>query len=306
MVEDFHQPRGFRQALRLKAKFGADAQAVVGGTDLMVKIRSGRMTPRVVIDLSATKARYIRRGREWIRLGATATAGDFLRLPWARVQAPALREACRQIGGPQIQNGATFAGNLANASPAADTPPVLMVLDAQVGVESLERGLRWLPVAEFLLGPGKTALQDDELIREIRIPRASLHPMNRRSSNGAVQIVSGFFKMGPRRAQVISVCCLAGWAEFEPVTGWPRLRTLRLAAGGVAPTVKRLTAAERQIAEHGLHPESLRDAADLVHSDIAPISDVRGSAEYKALLTRNFTLTFLESVAEAAGERRPR
>jgi CO/xanthine dehydrogenase FAD-binding subunit len=306
MIEEIHQPRRFRQALRLKARHGAAGHPVVGGTDLMVKVRAGRTAPRVVIDLSATKSKYIRRSREWIRLGATATAGDFLRLPWARAQAPALWEACRQIGGPQIQNGATFAGNLANASPAADTPPVLMVLGAQVGVESLERGLRWVPVEEFFFGPGKTALQEDELIREIRIPRTSLHSMKRGASNGAVRIVSEFFKMGPRRAQVISVCCLAGWAKFENASGIPRLVALRLAAGGVAPTVKRLAAAEHRIAERGLDPETLREAADLVHHDIVPISDVRGSAEYKALLTRNFALTFLESLAAVADERRAR
>lgn len=269
----------------------------------MVKMRAGRAVPRAVIDLSRAAVGRIRRQGDWVLIGAAATAGDFLRVRWAQREAPALWKACLQLGGPQIQNGATFAGNLANASPAADTPPVLMVMGAEVGIESAQRGRRWVAVEEFLLGPGKTLLEPDELIRDIRIPRAALIPPARTTArNGRGRIVCDFQKMGPRRAQVISVACFAGWAEVEPAGGSTRavLRALRLAAGGVAPKTVRLLAAEEFVLGSGLSPQGCVEAADLVHRDIAPISDVRGSATYKALLVRNFTLTFLESLYSAA------
>lgn len=321
MIEQFLQPRGFRQALRLKGRWGRDASAVVGGTDLMVRLRAGRTIPKIVIDLSRTGVSFIRRSKDWVRLGAAATAGDFLRLSWSKRQAPALWKACLQLGGPQVQNAATFAGNLANASPAADTPPVLMVMGAEIGIESLERGLRWVGIEEFLLGPGETLLEPDELIREIRIPRKALIPPTRRSSPGAGRDASGksggngdrgrtvcdFYKMGPRRAQIISVACFAGWADLGPGEGRDvPLRALRLAAGGVAPKTSRLLAVEEFILGNGLSAETIPAAAERVSRDIAPISDVRGSAEYKALLTRNFARTFLESLLPAGGKESPR
>lgn len=316
MIEQFFQPRSFRQALRLKARWGSDAAAVIGGTDLMVKIRAGRATPKAVIDLGRTGLGSIRRSKEWVRIGAGATAGDFLRLPWSRVEAPALWKSCLQLGGPQVQNGATFAGNLANASPAADTPPVLIVLGAEALIESLERPARWIRVEDFLLGPGKTVLQPDELIREIRFPRSALIPTGRGAkSNGRGRIVCDFQKMGPRRAQIISVACFAGWAEVDDgpgdaggrradqtdrtdrgEAGVVRVVGLRLAAGGVAPRTTRLTEAEAFILENGLTRETACRAADLARDAVAPISDIRGSAEYKSLLTRNFALMFLESL----------
>jgi carbon-monoxide dehydrogenase medium subunit len=303
MIQTYHRPRSFSEALQLKARLKAAGTVVLGGSDLVVKIRLGRMDPVEVIDLSGAKLDYLSRKDDGLYIGAATSAARLLRSEWVCHEIPALWKSCLELGGPQVQNAATLGGNLANASPAADTPPALMVLDAQVVLESVGRGVRRLKVEEFLLGPGKTALADDELIREIFIPGEMLVPPRQGPCRpGDLKTVSAFYKMGPRRAQIISVCCVAGWACVRvEKEGGHSVRSIRLAAGGVAPRTVRLRAAEEVFARNpALTPEQIAEAGACVTESISPISDVRGSAEYKALLARNFTIEFLESLTRDA------
>lgn len=299
MIQTYHRPRSFNEALQLKARLGAEGTVVLGGSDLLVKIRLGRVDPSEVIDLSGAKLEFLTRKGDGIFIGAGISAARLLRSEWVRREMPALWKACLELGGPQVQNAATLGGNLANASPAADTLPALMVLDALVIVASAGRGVRRLTMEEFLLGPGKTALADDELIREIFIPDSRLVPPRKGPFGpGDLKTVSAFYKMGPRRAQIISVCCVAGWATVRiEKDGGHSILKLCLAAGGVAPRAVRLRAAEEVFARNpALIPEQIAEAGARVAESISPISDVRGSAEYKALLARNFTIEFLESL----------
>ncbi|MEQ8822216.1 MAG: FAD binding domain-containing protein [Sumerlaeia bacterium] len=319
MAEQFFRPTSLEEALALKAEWGPDLRPSAGCTDLLVKIRAGIMAPRAFLDLSHIEGlRSIRREESWLRLGATATARDCLQDPWIHERFPALWRACQWLGGPQMQHQATLGGNLGNASPAADTVPAIMAAGGEVVLRS-ESAERVLPLHEFLTGPGRTVIAADELIVEIRVPMSAFKPADPRpliaepgdelklntiprhgplppanGSGPAEYATNMFYKAGARLAQVISVACVAGWARMRGT----EVVELRLAFGSAAPTTRRAFAAEAFLAGKILTPGVIEAAVELLDRDISPITDIRGSADYKRLLCRNQTRLFLQDLAQ--------
>lgn len=236
---------------------------LAGGTDHFAA-RVVRRPDEDILDLTALASlRGIRKDRGGWRIGATATWTDVLqaRLP---PLFDGLKLAAREIGGVQIQNAATLAGNLCNASPAADGIPALLVLDAAVELCST-RGTRVLPLEEFVLGPRKTALQPGELVTAILVPEPR-HPVR-----------SHFLKLGARKYLVISIAMVAVVLE----TKGNAVQTARIAVGSCSPVARRLPQLEAALSGVPLSPALGERAAAEHLNRLEPIDDVRASAGYR-------------------------
>ena len=261
------RPRSLAETIRHLA----DDPALIltaGCTDLMVRPLEALARMDRVLDLLAVpELRGIRDMRETgdgIEIGATTTFTEIRRSPAVHSLFPALADAAGQIGGWQIQNRATLGGNMANASPAGDSLPVLLVLGAVV-VAAGPDGPREIPYAEFHTGYRKTALRPGEIVTAVRLPRPPA---------GAVQV---FRKVGTREAQAISKVVVAMVARIED----GRIADLRLAAGSVAATPVRLRAAEEAVRRLPPGPEAADRAGRAAAEAVTPIDDVRSSADYR-------------------------
>lgn len=222
--------------------------------------------PASVVDLWAVDAlRGIAIDGDALSLGALTTYTDIRRSALCREHVPALVEAASTIGAAQIQNRGTVGGNIANASPAGDTLPVLLAADAVIVVGS-ERGEREVPAAEFWTGYRQTALAHDELILRIRLPIAADRETR-------------FRKVGTRRAQAISKVVIA--VAWRGDGTW---RDVRVALGSVAATPIRATATEGALEGRAPNPETADRAAETLAGELAPIDDVRSTAEYRRLV----------------------
>ncbi len=240
---------------------------IAGGTDLMVAL-TGELgpPPASVVDLWAIDAlRGIAIDGDALSLGALTTYTDIRRSALCREHVPALVEAAATIGAAQIQNRGTLGGNIANASPAGDTLPVLLAADAMFVLGS-ERGEREVRADEFWTAYRQTALAHDELVVRIRIPLVAGREMR-------------FRKIGTRRAQAISKVVIA--VAWQGDGTW---RDVRVALGSVAATTIRATATERALEGLAPTPESADRAAETLAGELAPIDDVRSTAEYRRLV----------------------
>ena len=258
---------------------------IAGGTDLLVHWPV-RPEPRdgTYLDLwGIPELRPLRWNEETLELGALTTYWDVVREPGIQDEFPLLIDAARQVGAIQIQSRGTWAGNIANGSPAADGVPVLMAYDAVVVVASRRRS-REVPLAEFFHGYKEMDLRDDELIVAMRIPR-------RRWTR------QRFIKVGSRRAQAIAK---VGVALAKDETGW------RVVASSVAPTIRRcpsiealLDEAARRGNDDGIErPEDLLPA---IRSDVAPIDDLRSTAEYREHVLARVLFFALKDGADDTG-----
>jgi CO/xanthine dehydrogenase FAD-binding subunit len=241
-------PRSLDEALGLKAG-RPDARPLAGGTDLLVELNFDRARPEAILNLEeVVELRGWSREDGGVRLGARLTYTEAMAPELAELL-PALAEASRTVGSPQIRNRGTIGGNLGTASPAGDSLPPLLVGRAEVEVASV-RGERRLPLEDFLVGPKQNALAEDELVVAVRV-----HP----TSGGET-----FLKVGPRNAMVIAVCSLAVAVDGEA-------GELRAAYGSAGPVPKLVVA-----------PLEERDGfAQLVAEASSPIDDVRGTAAYR-------------------------
>jgi CO/xanthine dehydrogenase FAD-binding subunit len=244
---DVLTPRSLAEALTQRAE--TRARPIQGGTDVMVELNFDRTRPDALLNLNeVADLRGFRRDDGTLRLGAGLTYAEAMRGTLAEL-CPALAEASRTVGSPQIRNRGTIGGNLGTASPAGDALPPLLVDEAEVELAS-PAGERVLPLAEFLVGPKRNALRDDELIVAVRV-----------RPSGARQT---FMKVGPRNAMVISVCSLAVAVDAER-------GEIRAAFGSAGPVVGLVRC---PLDERDSLPELVAEAA-------SPIDDVRGSAAYR-------------------------
>ncbi len=225
------------------------AVPIEGGTDVMVELNFDRARPPALLNLNEVGELKGWSGDNGaLRLGASLTYDEAMEASLAE-RLPALAEASRTVGSPQIRNRGTIGGNLGTASPAGDALPPLLIEDAEVELASV-RGVRRMPVREFLVGPKQNALEEDELIVAVLI-----------QPSGSSQT---FMKIGPRNAMVIAVCSLALSADRER-------GELRASFGSAGPVTGLVTA---QLDERESFPERVAEAA-------SPIDDVRGTAEYR-------------------------
>ena len=254
-------PRSLDEALRLKSE-RPEAHPIAGGTDVMVELNFDRLRPQALLNLSEVpELRGWARENGTLRLGAGLTYAEAMQPALADLL-PALAEASRTVGSPQIRNRGTIGGNLGTASPAGDALPPLLVEDAEVELAGV-RGTRSLPLHEFLLGPKRNALEPDELVAGVLV-----------SPSGAPQT---FMKVGPRNAMVIAVVSLTLVADRER-------GELRASFGSAGPVPGLVTA---PLGERQSFPEQVAAAA-------SPIDDVRGTAAYRRHALRVLTARALE------------
>jgi CO/xanthine dehydrogenase FAD-binding subunit len=247
-VVDVHTPHTLDEALRLKAEL-PEARFVQGGTDVLVELNFGRSRPEALVNLAELgELRGWAREDGELRLGAGLTYTEAMRPELAELL-PALAEASRTVGSPQIRNRGTIGGNLGTASPAGDALPPLLVEHARVDIASV-RGVRTVPLEEFLVGVKRNALAPDELVTSVHV----------RPSGGA----QTFMKVGPRNAMVIAICSLAVVVD-------PEASEVRASFGSAAVTAKHITV---PLAEAASLPQRVVEAA-------SPIDDVRATAAYR-------------------------
>lgn len=251
-----------------------------GGTDLMVLLEAGRLEHRRFFSLQHLRElRGVEEIDGVVRVGALTTYTDVRRSELLGRLFPMLGQAARETGGLAIQNRGTVGGNIANASPVADTPPALLAYGAEVELVSTE-GTRRVTYAEFHTGYKQTVMRPDELIAAVILPKPS---------EGARHF---YRKVGTRRAQAISKVCFAALAEVEGES----LKEVRIALGSVAPVVLRCRRTEEALRGGRLDEEVLRAALDEITREVTPIDDVRSTARYRTRVAQNLLREFLSGV----------
>ncbi len=255
---DVLTPRNLEEALRLKAE-RPEAVPIQGGTDLMVELNFDRARPEALLNLNeVAELRGWSRQDGTVWLGSGLTYAEAMEPSLAEVL-PALAEAARTVGGPQIRNRGTIGGNLGTASPAGDALPPLLVCGARVKITSV-RGERTVPLPEFLVGPKRNVVAEDELILGVSVD--------------ATESRQTFMKVGPRNAMVIAVVSLAVRVDGE----------LRAAFGSAGPVA---TLVHADLADADSFPQRVAEAA-------SPIDDVRGTALYRRHALRILTRRALD------------
>ena len=247
-----------------------------GGTDLMVLLEAGRLPQRRFLDLwRVGDLRGITHAPDEVVIGALATYTDLLSDPVITAEFPLVAEAAKVTGATAIQNRGTVGGNIANASPAADLPPALLVYDAWIELVS-SSGSRRVPYREFHTGYKRMDLAPTELIRSVSLPRGERYTRQT------------YRKVGTRRAQAISKLCFAAGLVVDD-----RIRQVRIALGSVAPTVVRARHAEEVLRGQPLDAHVISRARAALSRDIAPIDDVRSTADYRLKVAGNLLEEFL-------------
>jgi CO/xanthine dehydrogenase FAD-binding subunit len=274
---DLHAPRNLTDALDMLALQPGYWRPFAGGTDLMVLLEAGKLEPAHYLSLwHLDELRGIEVTDAEIVMGPLTTYTDVLRSTPLQTECPLLCRAAAETGGVATQNRGTIGGNIANASPAADTPPPLLVYDAELDLISV-RGLRRVSYSRFHLGYKRMDLAPDELIRSVRV---------RRGRGGWHQV---FRKVGTRRAQAISKVCFAAALE----TAGTAVKDIRIAYGSVAPTVVRAAHAEAAIRGRIADATVVAAARAALERDIAPIDDMRSTARYRSQVAANLLSDFL-------------
>ena len=274
------------EAYSVLATRGQGLRVLAGGTDLMVQLnaRLGLESIRHVLDIwNLEELRGIQRREGRLSIGALTTYSELIESPLVREFFPSIADVSRDIGAWAIQNRGTLGGNICNASPAGDTLPLLLAAGASFVVGG-PRGERLVAACDFFVGYRRTALEADELLLRVELPIFA-----DRRTNKLI-----YRKVGTRRAQSISRTILAARASATRGV----LSDVRIAAGCVAPTSIRCKTVEASVEGKKLDVETLRDARRALDTDIQPISDVRGSAEYRRLATANVLEQLLKALAE--------
>jgi CO/xanthine dehydrogenase FAD-binding subunit len=246
----------------------------------MVLLEAGKLSHKRFLSLSKlTDLRGIEVTGDAVILGALTTYTEVQQQSVLRQEFPLLCAAALETGSIATQNRGTLGGNIVNASPAADSPPALMVYDAEIELISA-RGVRWLPYSEFHTGYKKMQIASDELLRAIRLPRRTK------------KWTQYYRKVGTRKAQAISKVCFAGAALVEDGT----IRDIRIALGSIAPTMLRAVKTEGVLRGAKLTPAIVTAAKETLAREISPIDDIRSTARYRSRVAQNLLEEFLSQL----------
>lgn len=281
---NYQIPGTLAEALQTLAEEKEKARIIAGGTDLMLEMERGvRKGIQTLIDISRMPGLDAIRLDEsgWVHLGPMVTHNQVVGSDMLHQSAAPLVQACWQVGSPQIRNRGTVAGNLITASPANDTISPLLALDALLTLQSV-RGIRQVALKDFYIGVRKTVLQPDEMLTEISFP----------GMNGNQR--GAYTKFALRNAQAISILNCSAVIHFDGKT----VQSASLTLGAVAPTVCHAVEAEEFLAGKEISAALVQEAARLAAQTARPISDVRGSADYRREMTEVMTRRLLEKIAD--------
>ncbi|MBA2302925.1 MAG: xanthine dehydrogenase family protein subunit M [Acidobacteria bacterium] len=268
------------EALDLLSRWPGEWTPFAGGTDLMVLLEAGKLPRRRFVDLwRINELRGIAASADSVRIGALATYTDLLTDPIIAAEFPLVAAAARETGAVAIQNRGTVGGNIANASPAADLPPALLVYGAALELAS-SRGRRHVAYESFHFGYKRMDLAADELIVGVTLPRERRAQGER---GAGWQHRETYRKVGTRRAQAISKICFAASVDLDGGV----VRDIRIALGSVAPTVVRARSAEESVRNQPIGSQTIAAARLALRADISPIDDIRSTADYRLRVAGN-------------------
>lgn len=279
---DYHSAHSWNEAIDLWQQYGDDAMPIAGGTNLMIQLAQGRFAVPHVISLTRIPAWDHVEVNGNVTLGAGATYRQVRHIEALQGARRSLLQAANHVGNTQVRNVGTIVGNICNASPAADSVPPLLTMDAYVTLVGPD-GTRTLAIEDFILGPNQTALQHAEFVQSITLPELPL-----RTS-------TVYMKASRRQAMAISSVSVATRITMAEDN---HCQIARIALGAVAATPKRIHGAEQLLQGQLLTSEALQGAADLAADAIEPVSDVRASAAYRRHLARTMVRRALEACVE--------
>jgi carbon-monoxide dehydrogenase medium subunit len=267
-------PKSVEECVRALAERGADAKIVAGGTDLLPQMKNGMLRTACVVDLSgvAQLRQLASANGSGLRIGAAVTARTLERDPRVQAAYSSISESGALVGSVQVRNLATLGGNLCNAAPSADMAPPLLALDAEAVIVG-PAGSRRVPFASFFLGVRRTVLAPGEVLVEISVPHPDPH------SGG------NYRRHTPRRELDIAVVGVASQLTLSKGV----CTKARIALAAVAPVPLRATQAEHVLEGHAVTPELIERAAAVAVEAARPISDQRGSADFRRHLVRVLT-----------------
>lgn len=272
--------------------FLADAKGTykpfAGGTELMVLLEAGFLKHTQFISIwHLAEMCGITITDTEIRIGALTTYGDLLRDPRIQEHLPLLDKAAKDVGAVAIQNRGTIGGNLANASPAADSPPSLLVYDASVELSSV-RGVRLVPYTDFHVGYKQTQLAADELITAVVIPRAQPAADSKRYEM--------WHKSGTRKAQAISKVCASFLVDVSVKNGEACITHAAFSFGSVAPIPVLCTKTAASLLQKPLTDENIQEALRVLQTEVQPIDDIRSTGDFRRRIVGNLLAHFLRRV----------
>ena len=277
---DYVQPTSLDDAIALLNQYGDRARVIAGGTHLLTMLKMEREQPDLLVDISKIVGldTITRHPNGELEIGSFTRIRAIYNHPYIQANYPALVEACSSFGSTQIQNMATIGGNLCNGSPASDTVPALLIYKAELGIKGLQNTRR-TPVQEFLISPGRTALQKDEILLSIILPPP------------VTDACSAFFKISRVVADLAKVSL-----AIHLVRSGNTIQSCRLALGSVAPTVIRIPAAEDFLKGKEFTKKVVGEMGEIVAKSISPIDDIRSNAWYRCQLANVMAQDALNSI----------
>jgi CO/xanthine dehydrogenase FAD-binding subunit len=283
-------PAGLAEALSVLAIEPGVCKPFAGGTDLMVLLEAGKLTHKNYLNIwNLAELRGIKVSEEHVTLGALTTYTEVQSDPILRAEFPMLCQAASETGGLAIQNRGTLGGNIANASPAADSPPALLAYNGEVELLSV-RGSRWVPYQTFHTGYKKMIMEPDELLARVRLPRRW------------PDLQHYYRKVGTRKAQAIAKVCLAATGRINE----DRVDHVRLAFGSIAPVPLRCIKTEDVLRGATLDEGTIEKAKSELAREIVPIDDIRSTKNYRLRVSVNLLEDFLRQLGPGSKVQSPK
>ena len=262
-------PKNKEEALKILKEERGNAYIVAGSTNVLPDIKTKKLSPKILVDITGIEElRGIDNKKDKICIRPLSTIAELTNSEFILKENKILIRAAEQFADPLVRNNATIGGNLVTASPAADMVLPLLTLDALIKIESV-REKREVRLKEFFLGPGKTVLENDEMIVGIEFEQSDIN------KNGY------FIKLGQRKAMAIAIASIAVNLEVRQ----NKIIRIRVAAGSVAPMPIRLTVVEEFLKDKEINDKLVEEAMDRVRKEVEPISDFRASEEYRRYIS---------------------
>ena len=262
-------PENKEEALKILKEEGVNACIVAGSTNVLPDIKVKKLSPKILVDITdIEELRGVDKKKDKICIGPLTIIAELINSEFILKEGKILIQAAQEFADPLVRNNATIAGNLVTASPAADMAVPLLTLEALIKIESV-KDKREVKLKDFFLGPGKTVLQDDEMIVGIEFEQSDIN------KNGY------FIKLGQRKAMAIAIASLA--LNLEVIQN--KIIQIRIAMGSVAPMPIRLIVVEEFLKDKEINNKLVEEAMDRVREEVEPISDIRASEEYRRYIS---------------------
>lgn len=276
---DYYAPQTIQETCNLLTQFGDKAKLLSGGTDLIVKLKHGIISYGVLVSLKELKElnEISYQQGKGVVIGARATHNDLVNSPLLNEKYLSVSEAAHQMASNQIRHLGTVGGNIVNAVPSADLPPILIALGATITMVG-PNGERTIPLEEFFTGPGRSVLAQNEIVTRFTIPD--------QTTTG-----SNYMKFGLRKSGALAVVGAASAVTMEGNI----IKDVRIALGAVAPTPMRVKKAEALLVGKEYTDDLLEQAGRAAAAESSPISDIRGSEEYRRDMVRVYTKRSLKA-----------